>query len=399
MTNFLFLTPMSILPATTTEQRVSIAVPVPLLDITRRLGIIGTVFLLLVPLLLRGQSVEWNHTILWDSKEKIQGVTLGDADPDRIGVEGVAVSLSGAVGIGGLSGSVTWSEVIHHHSDKLNTALVADLDPRLPGNELYLGGGDGGTGGEVLQAHKTGGAWNVRSIWKGEGFVHAFGVLRPAKKGDASELIIPTYSGKVIGLLPSGGDRWNERLLHQESLEGDSSRFLLKDLVVGGIGGMDGRYIFVVSKAGRGVLIDADRPGFAQVLHVEKGGIARVDMDANGTVYGACNSGNVLKFSRNTEGWHVDTLYRDINELRGVGCGRFSTRVGGAPIAIFGYSGFVRALFPEMIGWDSHTLFRDIEKAHSLDVADVITDNASDEILIGGYSGRMILLSAAKSTK
>lgn len=389
---------MNVLPATTTEHCVSTAVRVPLPGITRTLGIIGTVFLLLAPLSAKGQGVEWNHSILWESKEKIQGVTLGDADPDRKGVEGVAVSLSGAVGIGGLSGSVTWSEVIHRHSDKLNTALVADLDPRLPGNELYLGGGDGGTGGEVLQAHKKGGTWNVRSIWKGDGFVHAFGVLPPAKNGEAPELIIPTYSGKVMGLLPSEGDRWNERLLHQEPLEGDSSRFLLKDLVVGRIGGMDGRYIFVVSKAGRGVLIDADHLGSAQVLHVEKGGIARVDMDANGTVYGACNSGNVLKFSHDGSGWHIDTLYRDINELRGVGCGRFPTRAGGAPVAIFGYSGFVRALFPEVIGWDSHTLFRDIEKAHSLDVADVIADNTSDEILIGGYSGRMILLSAAKGT-
>lgn len=386
-------------PACAPRQSARTAVTPSPAGLTRTIAVAGMMLLFLTAFGLAEQEGEWNHFILWDGGEKIQGVAFGDADPDRNGVEGVAVSLSGAVGIGGLSGSSTWSEVIYHHTDKLNTALIADLDPLLPGNELYLGGGDGGKGGEVLQAHKADGKWTVRSIWKGDGFVHAFGILPPAREGGIRELVIPTYSGKIIALSPSGANLWAEHLLHRESPEGDSARLLLKDLVTGGAGGMNGRYVFFVSKAGRGVLLDADRPGFSQVVHVEKGGIARVDMDPQGTIYGACNSGNVLKISREGEAWRVDTLYRDINELRGVGCGRFPTRDGVNPLAIFGYSGFVRALFPGFVGWDSHTLFRDIEKAHSLDVADVIPGNDADEILIGGYSGRLILLAAASGSK
>lgn len=367
--------------------------------ITRTVPVLGVLFFLLAFCSAGGQGILWNHQVLWKSNEKIQGVALGDADPDRKGVEGVAVSLSGAVGIGGLSGSTIWSEVIYTHYDKLNTALVADLDPRLPGNELYLGGGDGKSGGEVLQAYKKNGEWSVRSIWRGDGFVHALRVLPAKERGGIPELVVPTYTGKVLALAPSGANAWNERLLHQEFPEGDSSRILLKDLIVGGVGGLDGRYIFLVSKSGRGVLIDADRPGSAQLLHQEAGGIARVDMDEHGTLYGACNGGNVLKISRDGGGWHVDTLYRDVNQLRGVGCGHFPTQTGVAPIAVFGYSGFVRTLFPGLAGWDSYTLFRDVEKAHSLDVADVIPGNGADEILIGGYSGQMILLSVAGSKK
>lgn len=336
----------------------------------------------------RGTSTGWTSVVLWDSGEKIQGVTLGDIDTDRPGTEGIGVTMSGTIGIGGLGKTGTWSDVIYQHSEKLNTALVADLDTELPGNELYVGGGGSTTPGEILQLHKNNGKWNVRSVWKGDGFVHSLAVLPPRKNGLPS-LVFVTYGGQIIEL----SDRNREpRVLYTETLEADSNRLLFKDIVAGKINGRNGRFVFAGSKAGRGILVDADSPGSGRAIHTEAGGIARVNMDADGNIFCACNHGNVLRLQYQREHWTVDTLYRSRDELRGVGCGSFATPSGTAPIAIYGYDAFVRILFDNGTGWDTHTVWRDSDRAHSLSIGNVVPGNGSDEVLVGGYSGKLTLL-------
>ena len=358
---------------------------------TRLLTVSIMLLFLCTALFAKGTTPGWTSVVLWDSGEKIQGVTLGDIDGERPGIEGIAVTMSGIVGIGGIGKSGVWSNVLYRHSAKLNTALVADLDPDLPGNELYVGGGGSSSPGEILQIHRNGNRWDVKSVWEGDGFVHSLAVLPPRNSGSPS-LVFVTYAGKIIELTSKSTKGWKSQVLHTESLSADSNRLLLKDIVAGRINGRDGRFVLACSKAGNGILVNADEPGSGKTIHSEEGGIARVNMDADGRIFCACNHGNVLRLQYHDNHWTTDTLYRSLDELRGVGCGSFATPAGTAPIAIYGYDAFVRMLFDNGTGWDTYTVWRDSDRAHSLSIGDVIPGNGSDEVLAGGYSGKLTLL-------
>jgi hypothetical protein len=73
--------------------------------------------------------------------------------------------------------------------------------------------------------------------------------------------------------------------------------------------------------------------------------------------------------------------------------GTFRTTSGPARLAIYGYSGKLRALL-ERNGrtYEPTSLFVDEDKAHSIDMSDAVKGNGSDELLVGGYAGKLILV-------
>lgn len=334
----------------------------------------------------------WVNYVLWEPGEKVQSVAFGDADPTRPGIEAAGVTAGGAVGLGGMSKGEPWGMQIYKHNAKLYSVFIGDVDPNVPGAELYVGGVGSTTPGEILQLVRTKDGWRTKTIWRGDGLVHSMARLAPKRKGEPAELVVPTYSGKLYLARPKREGIWTTRLLHEEAFEGDTARLLLKDMVTGAVGGLRGRNIFFTTKAGRAILLDADRPGSARLIHSEKGGMARITMDRKGVVYASCNDGNVLRMTRSRKAWKVDTIFHDSDELRGVRVGKFRLAGGMSTIAIYGYSGHVRALVPGKKGWTSVSLFKDTDKSHHLDAVDMIEGNDSDELLIGGYSERMVLI-------
>ncbi|MFQ5503233.1 MAG: hypothetical protein ACE5F1_00370 [Planctomycetota bacterium] len=333
----------------------------------------------------------WRHEVLWAGRDKIQSIALGELVPECEGPEVVGVDAAGKVIL--ISGIATEprAEVLHEHGAKLTGLLIADLDPAAPGAELYVGGHrEDGSGGAVVQIVLDGSDVRIRTVWLGEGFVHALAWL--GSPGASPSLVITSYAGEVWIATPKrGGGPWPKRLLHREPGTGDSEGLKIKDVLAGPIGGTTPR-VFIAVKSGRGVLIDTRQQEAPVLLHEEPGGIARLALGPSGDLLLAGNEGRVVRLSRTLRGgWTESPLYRDIKKLRGIAPGRFRTPTGSSPLAVFGHAGLCRLLTERNGGWDSFTIYDDGAPGHWLAAGNIIPGNDSDELVCAGYSGRIVM--------
>jgi len=347
----------------------------------------------------KGDVVRWEPIEVWKGDAAFERVKVGrpdaaDPNPQIVGVDqGGRVVL-----VHWKDGATPRGEVVFTNPSEMTGLYVGDVDPSVPGEEIYAGGAvKGDDGGTVTQIAITPQGPRVRRVWTGTGYVHSITRI----PGDAPRLLVTTYKGELHVISPAAGDgAWYDRLLwtDPDTASKDVERPKIKDagFLVDPTGATPHEAL-VVWKTGRALLVDVDRPDAARFVHDEDGGLSRVSPDPDGGAYVTGYKGRVLHFVRDGATLRVECIDQEFTDsgLRGIVQGRFPLPQGGvAPLAIFGFHRLCRALSPRLSAWDATTLFRDVERGHAIEPCDLVPGNDADELVLAGYSNRIVVLVA-----
>jgi hypothetical protein len=352
----------------------------------------------------RGE-VRWEPTVAWEGDAAIERIRAGRPDPSDPRLELVGVDQAGTVIRVRFDGDVPRSDVLYRHGVELTGLAIADVDPSVPGEEIYVGGsaagsGREGTGGAVIQIVLGGATPRTRVVWTGNEYVHAIDRLLPASPGDPVRLIVTTYAGEIHLLTPTSGDApWQDRLVYRDAPAADPEVPKIKDItLLRDLSGRTPHEAMVVMKMGRVVVLDLERPETARLVHTEEGGLSRVNADAEGGAFMSGYFGRVLHVVRDGDGFRVEAIHHEAKDsgLRGASLGRFPVPGGTATLGTFGFFRYCRVLTPRLGAWDATTIFEDIDRGHAMEVADLIPGNDADEIALGGYSKRITILVARR---
>ncbi len=85
-------------------------------------------------------------------------------------------------------------EVIHDEPQKLRGAVLADLDPDVPGLEVATGG----YGATVSLLERRDGAWTAKVVHRDDAKIHHVAAGDVSPRGEGLELVACGYSGKVF---------------------------------------------------------------------------------------------------------------------------------------------------------------------------------------------------------
>ncbi len=275
----------------------------------------------------------------------------------------------------------------------LGALAVADLDPRLPGPEVYTGGKRGNLYRIHADDHLT---FDTRVIARMPGeelHTAVAGDLDAAHAGD--ELLVFTGLGEAHLVLPDGapGGGFTQRLLAR--LPGrvrQAVRMPEAD-------GSSGRRVAAALRSGEVLLLDlADGRLAWEVALDEPMGLGRLALapfsaGAPAVLYVTRDDGLVLRLEQRAGGWVREVVYAGPQGPRGVAAGRFDADPQAETLAVFGYGGRVQLLTRRPgAAWEVRTLFEDIDRGHWLAAAELDGRNGTDELLCTGYSGRIVLL-------
>lgn len=334
------------------------------------------------------EGVVWASHVAWRGDGKVECVRVGDADAASAGPEVVGVDDVGRVVVvrfPSMRGEEVW-----RHTARLTGLLVADVDPSVPGSEIYAGGHfEGESGGAVFQVVLVPGApARVRLVHRGAAFVHAMARIEPARAGEPPQLLVADYAATVHLATPApGAGPWPTRVVHVEPPTDVVEGTEMKDAVA-----LGGRRAFVAVKSGRGVLLDL-AAGTAEAIHVEPGGIARAAADDAGRLWLAGTAGRAVLLERGDFGWRATPLFQDTDGLRGVALGSFPLAGGPARAAFFGYSRRCHLLRPVTpVAWEATPVLEHADRGHWLAAADLVPEAPGDELAIASYGGTVEIL-------
>lgn len=341
----------------------------------------------------------WVATHVWQGAASVQRVAIGDADPAQPGLEVVGVDEAGGVIVGWPQVTPPTSREVARHGGRLTGLTVADVDPDVPGSEIYVGGfREAEQDGAVVQVVLTPEGARQRVVYGGPHFVHAVARLEPAPGSTTPRLLVTDYDGAAFVATPAAGDGpWPMVEVYREPPETGAEDRKVKDAAVlrtapgGAAAG-----VFLALKGGRGVWLDPDQPGSARLVHEEPGGMGRVAADDHGGVFLCGYAGRVVHLTRAGEGFVGAVLFTETvggGGLRGIGLGRLPLPGGGqAELAIYGYSKVCRLLASSGSVLDGPVIFEDVERGHGLAVGDVVPGNGADEVVLCGYANRITVL-------
>lgn len=347
----------------------------------------------------RESTREWEPVVVWSGKDAFERVRVGRPDPSDPKLQIVGVDQGGNVVLVHYDGGAPRAGVIHRHPSELTGLVVDDVDPDVPGEEIYVGGAESGeSGGSVTQLVVTSGGARARRIWTGGAYVHSIERV-DAGGGRPAGLLVSTYAGEIHRLAPTAAPQpWSDQLLFKDPPASDVETPKIKDAAfLRTKGGGPRTRALVAFKTGRLLLLDLDHPEAVRVLLNEPGGLSRVTADADGGAYVTGYAGRALHFAPDGADFKVEELDREgaTSGLRGIVVGRFPLPQGGtAPLALFGFHALVRALTPSFGAWDVTTLYRDVDRGHTIEAADLVPGNDADELIVSGYSKRITVLVA-----
>lgn len=294
------------------------------------------------------------------------------------------------------SGKWTPLPTIEEHA-WLGALAHADVDPRVEGRELYVGGRKGNLHQVVAYADGLTDHRRIASFPGRELHTIVAGELDPRSAGP--EIFVFTRPGGLHRVAPTGPDGTFE----SEELQRLDGR--VRDAVVLPAQAGAAPEIATVTRAGRLELlrVGPDGPRWTTV-HEEPMGMGRVALAPGSAaggplvLYSTLDDGRVLRHARTAAGaWSTETIYLGPQGLRGVAAGRFHADPDVETVAVFGYSGRVQLLSRDRGGeagpWRVETLFEDLDRGHWLSAAELDGRNATDELVGSGYAGRVFMLS------
>lgn len=269
-----------------------------------------------------------------------------------------------------------------------------DVDPRVPGRELYVGA-QGGNVYEIV-AHPRAHLDHrlVANLENRE--VHTLITADVLAGHPGEELLAFTSPGALYVLAPRA-----DGLDGFEVLERHEPWGRVRDaLLLSGDGGTP-----VIATAGRDGAVDLLRWGASgparETIHRLPMGRGRLTRSpaSEGVLYSTTDDGTVWRHERRTDGaWDSARIYVGHPGPRGLAAGRFTTDAGAESLVVFGYGKRVELLTRSDDGWACETIFEDRDMGHWIAAAEVDGRNATDEIVLSGYGGRIVLLSREPGT-
>lgn len=334
------------------------------------------------------EAADWRAQLLFDNA----GVGIWTVEPAQLFPELGAPEVIGLDDAGnailcvGYSGKWSAKEVIAEGS-WLGALEHGDHDPRIPGDELYVGG----QRGNLYQVVPHGGGLvDLRLIASFPGReLHTLAAVP-----GAPELLAFTNTGELHRVTPTGAHGTFEA----ELVENCGGR--VRDAVL--LPGSEALFA-CVSRAGwlRLLSFEAGRPRWFEV-HTEAIGLGRLALGVAGdglVLYSTTDDGRVLRHAAPAGGalagaWTTELVHVGSQGPRGIATGRFDPDPSVETVALFGYGKRVELLSREAGGdWSVHTLFEDVDKGHWLARTELDGRNATDELLLSGYGGRIVMLS------
>jgi hypothetical protein len=268
---------------------------------------------------------------------------------------------------------------------------VGDLDPGLPGVEIYTGG----LGGRLWQIRpRPAGHFDCRVVdeWPGEE-IHTLvlGEFDAQRRGAA--LLAFLASGRVHVVRPPMAGGHGLEVGPVAQLSGRVRQAVA-------LGLPDGPALATVSRAGELAIARLRGTQLEQrIVAREPMGlgrlVARIAPDNTLVVYATRDDGVVLRYAGPAGGELArEIVYVGPQGPRGIAAGRLHEDPRRECLAVFGYSQRVE-LLSRLPGepWQSEVIFTDVDKGHWLDTAELDGRNATDELIGSGYSGRVFLLS------
>ncbi len=260
-----------------------------------------------------------------------------------------------------------------------------DVDPRVPGPELYTGGKKGNL--YQVVTHREGVVDNRRIAHLPGLEIHTLiaADLDPSAEGD--ELVAFTRPGGLFRLTPRDGlDGFDVEELEQ-----------LTGRVRDAVWLEDRNLLATVDRAGHLRLGAWTPAGFEWETIFERsmgmGRLARARLDGRTILYNTCDDGTVWRHSEEAAGsWRHELIYAGPQGPRGIVVGRFDPDPSLETVAVFGYSRRVELLTNRADGWTVETIFTDRDRGHWLAKGELDGRNATDEIVLSGYGARIVLL-------
>lgn len=275
-----------------------------------------------------------------------------------------------------------------HDGGWLGGLAHGDLDPRVPGAELYTGGRQGRLY-QVLP-HEGGNLSALQiAVFPGlEIHTLALGDVDPEVPG--RELYVFTRPGRLYRVRPAGPRGFERTELAR----------------------LPGRYrdaLLLPAKGGGARILAPTRAGSLDEFRIRKGrvhrrtllrvpmGLGRIAAQRVGgrwILYVTADDGRLYRLAEGSGGAFERTLiYAGPQGLRGVAAGRFSADPQTETVAVFGYDRKVRLLSkPPRGGWHVETIFEDRAAGHALSAAELDGRNATRELIGSGYAGRIFVL-------
>lgn len=274
---------------------------------------------------------------------------------------------------------------------------VAEVDPRIPGPEVYVAG----RAGNVHRIHvvpRPAGKFALETTeiahLPGEE-VHTLVAADLRPRAGGAELLVFAISGAVHELVPGNGDGgFSSRRI------GDVGGRVRDAVTIPGRAGLPSR-LAVVARSGLLALaeLDADALRIEPVAQ-EPMGLGRVarrpPRDGQPEVlYATRDDGVVLRFEQQPGGrWLREVVYAGPQGPRGIAAGRFHEDPARESLAVFGYSRRLQ-LISRTPGqpWRVETIHTNTEQGHWLAMAEVDGRNGTDELIGSTFGGQVVLLS------
>lgn len=329
--------------------------------------------------------------LLWRSEVGVWTVGVHDLLERYAGLEIVALDDRGRCAVLVQNSGKTTPLVALEDGTWLGGLASGDVDPRRPGEELYVGAQRGNL--YQVVAHEQGGFdANVIAYFPGRE-VHS--LLSVQLDDDAElELVCGLSTGEVLQLAPprAPGEAWTSWTIH-----GDPGR--VRQMIAFEVEGRP--RIALVSRSGRASILTPTPTGFREtILHRATQGLARLcastrRVHAAPILYAIGDQGEVLRFVRGPSGvWSSETIHLGPTGGRGIAADVLG--VEGESVAIFGYSGTVELLTRAEDGaWSAAPIFQDRDKGHWLVAAELDDRTPGRELVVSGYSGDVVTIGAA----
>lgn len=285
-----------------------------------------------------------------------------------------------------------WTPVTTVHDGKwLGGLAQADVDPRVPGREVYVGSQNGNVWQVTVHLETFLDCRLVAQLPGHEVHTLVAGALDPRQP--EPELLVFTRPGVLWRLRPrtDGQDGFTSERL--QTLEGR-----IRDALVLPADGGTPR----IATAGRHGKVETLRFGAAgpewHTVHDVPMGVGRLALrppvpGARFVLYSTTDDGRVFRHEELApEHWQTELVHAGPQGLRGCAAGRFDADPHVETLAVFGYGKEVELLSRRDGRWSVETIFVDVDRGHWLAAGELDGRNGTDELVTSGYSGRVVLL-------
>lgn len=271
----------------------------------------------------------------------------------------------------------------------------ADVDPRIPGEELYAAGKGGNVHQLTLQPLPFG-KFSLQSKEIGHAAGEEFHAVLAADVDAARpgcELLAFGITGTVYQLR-AVDDGIGFSMVELAELPGR-----VRDTAVVRDPRTGANMIVAASRSGDLLQLRLAAGALqSTVLAHETSGLGRLSVrpvgEGEGTVlYVTRDDGVLLRFQIGADGRAVrELIFAGEQGLRGVAAGRFHED-GREAVAVYGYGRAVHLITRGPAGgWQAETIWKSLQQGHWLTVGELDGRNSTDELVCSGFDGQVVLL-------